>query len=114
MRGDLALAPQRHNWLRSGLAICYAGLGRREAALEQARRVVAADPPSADAISGPAALQDVALAYVMLGERTAALDVIERLLSIPARFSPQLLRLDPLWDPLRGDPRFERLVSSRH
>jgi len=113
LRGDLALALQRHNWLRSGLAICYAGLGRREAALEQARRVVAADPPSADAISGPAALQDVALAYVMLGERTAALDVIERLLSIPARFSPELLRLDPLWDPLRGDPRFERLASSR-
>ena len=110
LRGDLAPVLQRHNWLRSGLAICYAGLGRHDAALEQARLVLASDPPAVDAIAGPAALQDVALAYVMLGDRTAALDIIERLLSIPARFSPQLLRLDPLWDPLRGEPRFERLV----
>jgi len=113
LRGDLAPVRQRHNWLRSGLAICYAGLGRRDAALEQARQVLASDPPAVDAISGPAALQDVALAYVMLGDRTAALDIIERLLSIPARFSAHVLRLDPLWDPLRGDPRFERLVKPR-
>jgi len=110
---EFARSPQMQNWLRSGLTICYAGLGRRTAALEQARQVLASDPLAVDAISGPAALQDVALAYTMLGDRTAALDVIERLLSVPARFSPQLLRLDPLWDPLRGDPRFERLVSIR-
>jgi serine/threonine-protein kinase len=55
--------------------------------------------------------QDLALTYVLLGDRTAALDILERLLSVPARFSPQLLRLDPLWEPLRGDPRFERLAS---
>jgi len=45
-----------------------------------------------------------------LNDNTSALNVIERLLSIPSCFSPQLLRLDPLWDPLRGDPRFERLA----
>jgi len=111
---EFARSPQMQNWLRSGLTVCYAGLGRRTAALEQARQVLASDPLAVDAISGPAALQDVALAYTMLGDRTAALDVIERLLSVPARFSPQLLRLDPLWDPLRGDPRFERLASSRN
>jgi len=111
---EFARSPQMQNWLRSGLTVCYAGLGRRTAALEQARQVLASDPLAVDAISGPAALQDVALAYTMLGDRTAALDVIERLLSIPSRFSPQLLRLDPLWDPLRGDPRFERLASRRH
>jgi TolB-like protein/DNA-binding SARP family transcriptional activator len=110
---EFARSPQMQNWLGSGLAICYAGLGRRTAALEQARRVMAANPPAVDAISGPAALQDLALTYVMLGDRPAALDILERLLSIPARFSPQLLRLDPLWDPLRGDPRFERLAHQK-
>jgi DNA-binding SARP family transcriptional activator/TolB-like protein len=108
---DFAQSAQMQNWLRSGLAICYAGLGRRAAALEEARRVLAADPLTVDAISGPAVLQDVALTYVILGERLAALEVLERLLYTPARFSAHLLRLDPLWDPLRGDPRFERLVQ---
>jgi len=109
-----AHSPQMLGWLESGLAICYAGLGRRPEALERARRVLGADPVAVDAVSGPAALQDVALTYVLLDDRTAALDVLEQLLSVPARFSPQLLRLDPLWDPLRGDPRFERLASSRN
>jgi len=109
-----ANSPQMLGWLESGLAICYAGLGRREAAVEKAQRVLAADPVAVDAISGPAALQDLALTYVLLGDQTAALDVLERLLSVPARFSPQLLRLDPLWDPLRGDRRFERLASIRN
>jgi len=109
-----AHSPQMLGWLESGLAICYAGLGRRAVALEQVQRVLAVDPVAVDAVSGPAALQDVALTYVLLGDRTAALDILERLLSVPARFSPQLLRLDPLWDPLRSDPRFERLASIRH
>ena len=108
-----AHSPQMLDWLESGLAICYAGLGRRAAALEQTRQVLAADPVAVDAVSGPATLQNLALTYVLLGDRTAALDMLERLLSVPARFSPQLLRLDPLWDPLRGDPRFERLVGKK-
>ncbi|HEU4747511.1 MAG TPA: BTAD domain-containing putative transcriptional regulator [Gemmatimonadaceae bacterium] len=99
--------------LRSSLAVAHAGLGHRSAAIEQAKLVLASDPPAADAISGPIALQNVALAYVLVGEKDAALDIIERLLSIPARFSAELLRLDPLWDPLRGHPRFERLRRDR-
>ena len=101
---------QVHNSIESALAIAYAGLGRRAQAIELAARVVALDPRGVDALDGPSVLENLALAYLLAGERRAALDLIERVLSMPACFSPQLLRLDPLWDPLRGDPRFERLA----
>lgn len=101
------------NLLRSALAIAYAGSGRRAEALEHAELVRDAEPARVDAISGPGALQNVALTYTLLGERDAALDMLEELLRMPARISPALLRVDPLWDPLRGDRRFRRLVASR-
>ncbi|HEX2777909.1 MAG TPA: tetratricopeptide repeat protein [Gemmatimonadaceae bacterium] len=98
------------NILRSALAVAYAGSGRRDSALAEAAIVMASDPPATDAISGPISLQNVALAYVLLGENERAIAILERLVSIPARLSPALLRLEPLWDPLRRDPRFERLT----
>ena len=97
----------------SALVVAYAGLGRRAEAIDLGRRVAASDPPAVDAVAGPGALQNLALAYVFLNDKASALDVIERLLSIPSCFSPQLLRLDPLWDPLRGDPQFERLTRGK-
>ena len=108
----LARSRRAYNIMGSALAIAYAGLNRRSEALKLADIVVSSDPPVIDAISGPVALQNVAVAYLFLGDTSAALDLAERLLSIPASFSPELLRLDPLWDPLRGDARFERLARS--
>ena len=114
LEGRLPAAMQRslraYAVLASALAVADAALGRRAEAIDLSRRVAASDPPAVDAIAGPGALQNLALAYVFLNDNTSALNVIERLLSIPSCFSPQLLRLDPLWDPLRGDPRFERLA----
>ena len=109
LRGALPAAHRAHIWFRSGLAISYAGLGRAPAAIEQARIVIASKPLIVDAIDGPLALQNLAVAYTLLGNQAEALDIIEQLLSKPARFSALLLRIDPTWDPLRDHPRFQRL-----
>ena len=117
LEGRLPSAAQRslraYGMVASALVVAYAGLGRRAEAIDLGRRVAASDPPAVDAVAGPGALQNLALAYVFLNDKASALDVIERLLSIPSCFSPQLLRLDPLWDPLRGDPQFERLTRGK-
>jgi len=51
--------------------------------------------------------------YVMCGEYEAAIDQIETALSVPSFVSAGLLRIDPIWDPLRSNPRFRRLVEGK-
>ena len=98
-------------WLRASLALAYAGAGRRRDASAQAARVLALDPLVVDAVDGTMVLQNVALTYVLMGDKAAAIGMLQRLLSVPSRLSPKLLRLDPVWDSLRGDRRFEQLVA---
>ena len=68
-------------------------------------------PVSHDALDGPSFVVSLAQIYSMVGEFDAAIDQLEYLLSIPATFSVQLLRLDPFWDPLRDHPRFQALLE---
>lgn len=56
-------------------------------------------------------MRDLARVYAMTGRVDEAIDLLEQLLSMPADFSKWDLRLDPYWDPLRGDPRFEALLA---
>ncbi len=102
--------PQAYNSLSSALAIAYAGLGSRSDAVGLAGRVLGSDPVAFDALDGPAVLENLALAYLFAGDKSTALDLLERVMSVPSLPSSHVLRLDPLWDPLRGDPRFERLA----
>lgn len=100
-------------WLRSGLAITYAGLGRRTDAMGEVSFVMESDPLNVDAIEGPKYLQHVALAHILLGNRSAAIDVLERLLSVGSTVSRQTLRLEPFWDQLKNESRFARLIRDR-
>src|SRR5262249_43226825 len=96
---------------RAVLARAYAGLGRREEALREARRAVEALPISKDAPWRTELEIDRAAVEARVGETDAALEHIRHLLSIPSELSPALLRIDPQWAPLRADPRFRKLAE---
>jgi DNA-binding SARP family transcriptional activator len=96
---------------RSALGKAYAGLGRKTDALREARRAVALVPDSVDAMEGVTYLIDLAAVYAQLEEPQLAVQVLERVLSVPARLSVHDLRLDPRWDPLRGHASFRQLID---
>ncbi len=100
--------------LHSTLGIAYAGLGRKEDALREGKLAVDLLPISKEAYRGAYRAIDLAQIYAMVGETDAAIDRLEHLLSIPGPLSVSLLRLDPIWDPLRDHPRFQQLVQSEN
>ena len=67
--------------------------------------------PSKDAADGPYQEIELAKIYTRVGEADKALDLIDKLLSMPCELSVGLLRLDPVWDPLRDNPRFQALLE---
>jgi tetratricopeptide (TPR) repeat protein len=99
--------PQRHALL--GLALGY--LGEKAAAVKEGEYSITLMPLSRDAIVGPYLQHQVARIYLLVGETDKALDQLEHLLKIPYYLSPAWLKIDPNFDPLRGNPRFERLVK---
>ncbi len=98
--------------LHSQLGIAYAGLGRKEKAIQEGKKGVELVPITKDAFNGSAPLEDLARIYVMTREYGAAIKELEYLLSIPSDPSIPLLRLDPTWAPLRDHPRFQKLLKS--
>jgi adenylate cyclase len=97
------------------LAMIDAGLGRKELALEEGRRAIALTPMEKDVSNGSRVLQYFAITAAWTGEKELALDQLETGLRAPNTALVQsygALKLLPFWDPLRGDPRFEKLVAS--
>jgi eukaryotic-like serine/threonine-protein kinase len=92
-----------------GLALAYKGL--KAAAIREGERGVALEPISRNAVSGPYCQHQLARIYILVGEPEKALDQLEPLLKIPYYLSPGWLKIDPNFAPLRGNPRFERLVN---
>ncbi len=111
LENEVTQRPNDHR-IHSALGLAYAGLGRKVEALREGKRGVELFPVSKDALVGPHRMWDLAMIYATVGEQEAALDQIEYVLSIPGRFSVQLLRLDPRWDPLRDHPRFQALLQN--
>jgi serine/threonine-protein kinase len=99
--------------LHSALGIAYAGLGLKEDALREGKRALELDPLDKDACVGPMRIGDLAQICTMVGERDAAIEQLEHLLSVPGYHSAQLLRIDPTWDPLREHRRFQKLVEQQ-
>ena len=93
------------------LAWAEAGLGQRDESIAEAQRATALIPESADTLEGPVWQGFLAKTYAMNGDADHALPLIEHLLqSEISLLSPAILQLDPMWDPIRDDPRFPRLI----
>jgi hypothetical protein len=75
------------------------------------RRAVELLPVSKDAYDGPIMATNLAVVYAHLGERDLAIGQLSSLVKVPNGPTPGTLRIETEWDPLRGDPRFEKLIS---
>jgi serine/threonine protein kinase/Flp pilus assembly protein TadD len=128
-QGDLAQAQSAFNLARSEvasavekqpnfatalslLAVIDAGLGRKNDAIREGRRACELLPISKDAIDGVALAVNLAKIYAWTGEKDLAIEQIAAIERVPNPLSYGLLKLQPYWDPLRGDPRFEKIVAS--
>jgi TolB-like protein/Tfp pilus assembly protein PilF len=102
------------------LSLAYAALGEKNSALKEAERATMLLPSAKDRVYGPSFEEDLAAIQTMFGVNSEAISTLARLLQMPyfggfyleTPVTPALLRLDPLWDPLRGDPAFQKLVAA--
>jgi TolB-like protein/Tfp pilus assembly protein PilF len=108
-------------YVAAALAVVYAILDEKDSALKEAERAITLVPSSKDRLSGPGFEENFALVEMIIGDNSRAISTLARLLQTPysgwlyspAPITPALLRLDPLWDPLRADPAFQKLCEEK-
>jgi tetratricopeptide (TPR) repeat protein len=93
------------------LGFILAGLNRKEQAIAEGKRAVELLPESQDALDGPQYTAALAQIYAWVGEKDHALQLVDRSLQTPNGVTVPMLKLDPMWDPLRNDPRFQSLID---
>ena len=106
--------------IMADLALTNIGLADKTAAFALAERAIAANPTEKDALIGPFPIEILARVAARMGEPDRAIVTLQKLLSIPyssalasnVPLTPPLLRLDPMFDPLRNDPRFQKLAAA--
>jgi len=96
----------------SVLGMIDAALGKKEEAIRNGRRAVELLPVTQDSITGALLAEHLAVIYTWTGEKDLALEQLGIVVRIPGGLSYGYLRLHPYWDPLRSDPRFEKIVNS--
>jgi tetratricopeptide (TPR) repeat protein len=98
--------------LLAELGLIDAALGRKEEALNEGRRAMELAPSIKDESTEPSAKINFAMICTWTGEAELALGQLEGLVKTPGSHTYGNLRLNPMWDPLRGHPRFEKIVAS--
>jgi TolB-like protein/Tfp pilus assembly protein PilF len=102
------------------LSVAYAVLGEKDSALKEAERAIVLLPSAKDRAAGPGLEENLAVIQMTFGENSQAISILTQLLQTPYGSSlydtpvtPALLRLDPIWDPLRADPAFQKLCEEK-
>jgi len=106
--------------LTAALSLAYTAMGEEDSALKLAERAIALLPRTKDAMDGPGLEANLALIQAVFGEKSRAISTLTQLLQTPysylfqeAPITRPLLRLDPIWDPLRSDPAFQKLCEEK-
>ena len=94
------------------LAQVDAGLGHKELAIQEAKHAVDLMPVSKDIYDGALVLEGLAQVYTWTNEPDRAIELLQKLVTMPGYTNYARLKLHPMWNPLRGDPRFEKIVNS--
>jgi serine/threonine-protein kinase len=116
--------PEKSDWA-AALSLAYAVIGEKDSALKLAERAIVLLPRAKDAKDGPGFEENLALIQTIFGKNDRAISTLTQLLQTPYAYfiggaivrgtpvTPALLRLDPIWDPLRGDPAFQKLCEEK-
>ena len=106
--------PDNPNFAQA-LSLTRAVLGQKDAAIKEAERAITLLPSDKDAVDGPRGEEILASVEVLVGDKDRAIPRLQHLLEIPYAncLTPALLRLHPAWDPLRGDPAFQKLCEEK-
>jgi TolB-like protein/DNA-binding winged helix-turn-helix (wHTH) protein/Tfp pilus assembly protein PilF len=110
-----------NSWFPSFLSVAYATLGEKDSALKEAEHAIMLSPSTQDRVYGPNNEEILALIQTIFGENSSAVSTLARLLQTPysswlhgpASITPALLKLNPIWDPLRADPAFQKLCEEK-
>jgi serine/threonine protein kinase/Tfp pilus assembly protein PilF len=112
---DQSRAPKARAHFAADLSQAYAAMGEKDSALKTAAYAIMLWPRAKDPKVGPLFEENLAIIQTIFGENSRAISTLTRLLQTPysARITPALLRLDPIWDPLRADLAFQKLCEEK-